>query len=108
MQRSRFSEEHIIAILKQQERCGATADVCREHAISSVSFYKWKVKFGGLEVSDTQRLKTLEDENAKASRREHVIAKSPSYKPGLRCSTAIPLLAYPSQSPQDMPSRGSG
>ena len=65
MKRSRFSEEQIIAILKQQESGVATADVCREHGISSTTFYKWKAKFGGLEVSDARRRKTLEDENAK-------------------------------------------
>jgi putative transposase len=54
MKRSRFSEEQIIAILKQQESGLATADVCREHGISSATFYKWKAKFGGLEVSDAR------------------------------------------------------
>jgi putative transposase len=53
------------AILKQQESGVATADVCREHGISSATFYKWKAKFGGLEVSDARRLKALEDENTK-------------------------------------------
>jgi putative transposase len=65
MKRSRFTEEQIIAILKQQESGVATSDVCREHGISSATFYKWKAKFGGLEVSDARRLKALEDENAK-------------------------------------------
>jgi len=65
MKRSRFSEEQIIAILKQQESGMATADVCREHGISSATFYKWKAKFGGLEVSDARKLRALEDENAK-------------------------------------------
>lgn len=65
MKRSRFSEEQIISILQQQESGVATADVCREHGISSATFYKWKAKFGGLEVSDARRLKALEDENAK-------------------------------------------
>jgi putative transposase len=65
MKRSRFSEEQIIAILKQQESGVATADLCREHGISSATFYTWKAKFGGLEVSDARRLKALEDENAK-------------------------------------------
>ncbi|MBL3611040.1 transposase [Rhodovulum sulfidophilum] len=65
MKRSRFTEEQIIAILKQQESGVATADVFREHGISSATFYKWKAKFGGLEVSDARRLKALEDENAK-------------------------------------------
>lgn len=68
MKRSRFSEEQIIAILKQQESGLATVDVCREHGISSATFYKWKAKFGGLEVSDARRLKALEDENAKLKR----------------------------------------
>jgi putative transposase len=65
MKPSLFSEEQIIAILREQEAGAATADVCRKHGISSATFYKWKAKFGGLEVSDAKRLKTLEDENAK-------------------------------------------
>lgn len=65
MKRSRFSEEQIIAILKEQEAGLATADVCRRHGVSSATFYKWKAKFGGLEVSEAKRLRQLEDENAK-------------------------------------------
>ena len=65
MNRSRFTEEQIIAILKKQESGVTTADVCREHGISSATFYKWKSKYGGLEVSNARRLKALEDENAK-------------------------------------------
>ena len=65
MKRSRFSEEQIIAILKEQEAGMATADVCRRHGISSATFYKYKAKFGGLEVSEARRLRALEDENAK-------------------------------------------
>ena len=65
MKRSRFSEEQIIGILREQEAGAATADVCRKHGVSSATFYKWKAKFGGLEVSDGRRLKALEDENAK-------------------------------------------
>ena len=68
MKRSRFSEEQVIAILKEQESGVATADVCRRHGISSATFYKWKARFGGLEVSDARRLKALEDENAKLKR----------------------------------------
>jgi len=62
MKRSRFSEEQIIGILKEQEAGSTTADVCRRHGISSATFYKWKSKFGGLEVSDARRLKALEGE----------------------------------------------
>lgn len=68
MKRSRFSEEQIIAILKEQEAGMATADVCRRHGVSSATFYKWKAKFGGLEVSEAQRLRQLENENAKLKR----------------------------------------
>jgi putative transposase len=65
MKRSRFSEEQIIGILREQEAGLATAEVCRKHAISTATFYAWKAKFGGLEVSEAKRLKALEDENAK-------------------------------------------
>lgn len=68
MKRSRFSEEQVIAILKEQESGVATADVCRRHGISSATFYKWKARFGGLEVSDARRLKALEDENIRLKR----------------------------------------
>jgi putative transposase len=68
MKRSRFSEEQIIAILKEQEAGMPTADVCRKHGISSATFYKYKSKFGGLEVSDARRLRTLEQENARLKR----------------------------------------
>ena len=63
MRSSRFNEEQIIAILREQEAGAATADVCRKHGISSATFYKWKAKYGGLEVSDARRLKVLDDEN---------------------------------------------
>jgi putative transposase len=63
MKHSRFSEEQIIGILKEQESGMPTAEVCRRHGISGATFYKWKAKYGGLEVSDAKRLKSLEDEN---------------------------------------------
>jgi len=65
MKRSRFSEEQVIAVLKEQEAGMPTAEVCRRHGISSATFYKWKSKFGGLEVSDARRLRTLEQENSR-------------------------------------------
>lgn len=68
MKASRFSEEQIIAILKEQEAGVPTAEVCRRHGVSSATFYKWKAKFGGLEVSEAKRLRQLGDENAKLKR----------------------------------------
>lgn len=65
MKPSRFTEEQIIGILREQDAGAKTADVCRKHGVSSATFYKWKAKFGGLDVSDAKRLKSLEDENAK-------------------------------------------
>ena len=65
MKRSKFSEEQIVAILREQEAGSKTADVCREHGISTATFYAWKAKYGGMDVSETKRLKALEDENAR-------------------------------------------
>jgi putative transposase len=65
MKRSGFNEEQIIAILKEQEAGMATAEVCRRHGISSTTFYKWKSRFGGLDVSDARRLRSLEEENSR-------------------------------------------
>lgn len=61
----RFTEEQIIGMLKEQEAGMKSADVCRKHGISEATFYKYKAKFGGMEVSDARRLRALEDENAK-------------------------------------------
>ena len=65
MKRKRHTEEQIIAILKEHEAGVKTADLCRKHGISEASFYNWKSKYGGLEVSEAKRLKGLESENAK-------------------------------------------
>jgi putative transposase len=63
MRKSKFGEEQIISILAEQERGMATSEVCRRHGVSSATFYKWKAKYGGMDVSDARRLKTLETEN---------------------------------------------
>lgn len=65
MKRSTFSEEQIIAVLKEQEAGMPTTEVCRRHGISSATFYKWKSKFGGLDVSEARRLRSLEQENSR-------------------------------------------
>ena len=63
MKGSRFSEEQIIGVLREQEAGASTDEVCRRHGISSATFYKWKAKYGGLEVSDAKRLRAMDDEN---------------------------------------------
>ncbi|WGR93095.1 IS3 family transposase [Bradyrhizobium sp. ISRA443] len=68
MKRSRFSEEQIIGILKEHEAGVSVADLCRKHGVSDASIYKWKAKFGGMDVSEAKRLKALEDENTRLKR----------------------------------------
>lgn len=68
MKKSRFSEEQIIGILKQQEAGAKTAELCKQHGVSAATFYAWRAKYGGMEVSEAKRLKHLEDENAKLKR----------------------------------------
>ena len=63
MRRSRFGEEQIIAILREQEAGAATGEVCRRHGISDATFYTWRSKYGGLEISEMRRLRQLEEEN---------------------------------------------
>lgn len=68
MKRNRFTEEQIIGILKEHEAGTPVSDLCRKHGVSDASIYKWKAKFGGMDVSDAKRLKQLEAENAKLKR----------------------------------------
>ena len=68
MKNNRFSEEQIIGILKQSEAGAKTSELCRQHGISTATFYGWRSKYGGLEVSEAKRLKQLEEENAKLKR----------------------------------------
>ncbi len=65
MKRSRFTQEQVIAVLKEHQAGAAVADLCRKHGISDATFYTWRSKYGGMEVSDAKRLKSLEEENAK-------------------------------------------
>ncbi len=65
MKKQRFTEEQIIAVLKEQESEARAVDLCRKHGISEATFYNWKAKYGGMEVSEAKRLKALEEENAK-------------------------------------------
>ena len=65
MKRSRFTEEQIIGILKEHEAGVPVADLCRKHGVSNASLYNWKAKYGGMDVSEARKLKSLEDENAR-------------------------------------------
>ncbi len=68
MKNSKFSEEQIIEILKQSEAGAKTSELCRQHGISTGTFYGWRSKYGGMDVSEAKRLKQLEEENAKLKR----------------------------------------
>jgi putative transposase len=73
MPRKRFTEEQIIGVLKEADAGVATAELCRQHSITKTTFYRWKAKYGGMNVSEARRLKTLEAENSKL---KHMLADS--------------------------------
>ena len=68
MKRKRFTEDQIIAVLREHEAGAKAADLARKHGVSEATLYNWKAKYGGMDVSDAKRLKALEDENAKLKR----------------------------------------
>jgi putative transposase len=68
MRRSRYTEEQIVSILKQHEAGLGTEELCRRHGISQQTFYRWKAKYGGLDINDARKLKALEDENRRLKR----------------------------------------
>ena len=68
MKRSRFTQEQIIGVLKEHQAGATVSDLCRKHGISDATFYTWRSKYSGMEVSDARKLKGLEDENARLKR----------------------------------------
>ena len=81
MKSSRFSQEQIIGILKQGEAGVKVTDLCRQHGISNHTFYRWKSKFGGMEISEARRLKALEEENRQL---KQLLAEKELHNLGLR------------------------
>lgn len=79
--KKRFTEEQIIAVLRESEAGAKTGELCRRHGVSQATFYKWKAKYGGMEVSDARRLRALEDENR---RLKHLLAEAELDKAMLR------------------------
>ena len=89
MKRSRFSDEQIIGILKEHEAGTPVSELCRKHGVSDASIYKWKAKFGGMDVSEAKRLKTLEDENTKLKRLPRALLQSFGLGPKFPALSAV-------------------
>ncbi len=88
MKKARFTEEQIIGIQREHEAGAATADVWRRHGVSSATFYKWKAKYGGLEMSDARRMRSLEDES-RSRRTDHAsLNQGTMYRPGFDSGVA--------------------
>jgi putative transposase len=68
MKKSRFTEEQIIAVLREAESGTAVKDLCRRAGVSTVTFYKWKAKYAGMEISEVRRMRMLEEENGRLKR----------------------------------------
>lgn len=81
MKRTRFTEEQIIAVLKEAESGAKTGDLARRHGVSEATIYNWRAKYGGLEVSEAKRLRSIEDENAKLKR---LLAEAMLHNAGLK------------------------
>jgi len=95
MKRSRFPEEQIIGILKEREAGAKTADVCRRHGICDATFYNWKAKYGGMEVSEAKRLKALAGEHVRRTR----------WRFGVRSTPMVRLVLQTPNAPAVMPRR---
>ena len=105
MKRSRFTEEQIIGILREQEAGLSTAEVCRRHGISTATFYAWKAKFGGMGISEARRLRQLEEENARLKK---LLAEAMLDNAVLKTSTQESGDARRSKSSCDHCARGVG
>lgn len=105
MKRSRFTEDQIIGILKEHEAGVPVAELCRKHGVSNASLYKWKAKYGGMDVSEARKLKALEDENARLKKLLADRARRSGHRDrGSWAVAAIAAVVHPGRSSQPGPS----